>query len=83
MQEFIKVFKAKNKSTPNMFAAIAYDSITIMANIIEKVGTDRKAIRDELAKMQDFVGMTGKFTLHGATGRGQATTASWSSRTAS
>ena len=34
-----------------------------MANTIEKAGTDRKAIRDELAKMQNFVGMTGKFSF--------------------
>lgn len=62
VQEFIKVFKARNNNVaPNMFAAIAYDAITIMANTIEKAGTDRKAIRDELAKMQNFVGMTGKF----------------------
>jgi branched-chain amino acid transport system substrate-binding protein len=62
VQEFIKTFKARNNGVdPNMFAAIAYDAITIMANTIEKAGTDRKAIRDELAKMQNFVGMTGKF----------------------
>ena len=62
VQEFIKVFKARNNGVdPNMFAAIAYDAITILANAIEKAGTDRKAIRDELAKTQNFVGMTGKF----------------------
>jgi branched-chain amino acid transport system substrate-binding protein len=64
VQEFIKTFKARNNGVdPNMFAAIAYDAITIMANTIEKAGTDRKAIRDELAKMQNFVGMTGKFSF--------------------
>jgi len=64
VQEFIKTFKTRNNNVaPNMFAAIAYDAITIMANTIEKAGTDRKAIRDELAKMQNFVGMTGKFSF--------------------
>lgn len=62
VQEFIKSFKARNNGVdPNMFAAIAYDAISIMAQTIEKAGTDRKAIRDEMAKMQNFVGMTGKF----------------------
>ncbi len=62
VQEFIKAFKARNNGVdPNMFAAIAYDAITILANAIEKAGTDRKAIRDEVAKTQNFVGMTGKF----------------------
>ncbi len=62
VQEFIKVFKARNNGVaPNMFAAIAYDAISIMAQAIDKAGTDRKAIRDELAKTQNYVGMTGKF----------------------
>lgn len=62
VQEFIKTFKTRNNGVdPNMFAAIAYDAISIMANAIEKAGTDRKAIRDELAKMQNYVGMTGTF----------------------
>lgn len=62
VQEFIKTFKTRNNGVdPNMFAAIAYDAINIMANAIEKAGTDRKAIRDELAKMKNYVGMTGKF----------------------
>jgi branched-chain amino acid transport system substrate-binding protein len=64
VQEFIKAFKARNNNVaPNMFAAIAYDAISILANTIEKAGTDRKAIRDELAKMRDYVGMTGKFSF--------------------
>jgi branched-chain amino acid transport system substrate-binding protein len=64
VQEFIKTFKARNNGVdPNMFAAIAYDAISIMADTIEKAGTDRKAIRDELAKMHDYVGMTGKFSF--------------------
>jgi branched-chain amino acid transport system substrate-binding protein len=61
VQEFVKTFKARNNGVePNMFAAIAYDAISIMANTIEKAGTDRKAIRDELAKTKNYTGMTGK-----------------------
>ena len=64
VQEFVKAFKARNNGVaPNMFAAIAYDAISVLANAIEKAGTDRKAIRDELAKMKDYVGMTGKFSF--------------------
>ena len=62
VQDFIKTFKARNNGVaPNMFAAIAYDAISILAQTIEKAGTDRKAIRDELSKVQNYVGMTGKF----------------------
>jgi branched-chain amino acid transport system substrate-binding protein len=44
---------------PNMFAAIAYDGANLLADTIRKAGTNRKAIRDELAKTKDFVGVTG------------------------
>jgi branched-chain amino acid transport system substrate-binding protein len=64
VQEFIKTFKARNNNVaPNMFAAVAYDALMILANAIDKAGPDRKAIRDELAKMRDYVGMTGKVSF--------------------
>ena len=64
VQEFIKAFKARNNNvSPNMFAAVAYDAMMILANAIEKGGPDRKAIRDELAKMRNHVGMTGKISF--------------------
>jgi branched-chain amino acid transport system substrate-binding protein len=64
VQEFVKTFKARNNGVaPNMFAAIAYDAISILANAIDKAGTDRKAIRDELAKTKNFIGMTGKISF--------------------
>jgi len=64
VQEFIKAFKARNNNvSPNMFAAVAYDAMMILANAIDKAGTDRKAIRDELAKMRNHVGMTGKVSF--------------------
>ncbi|HSR11829.1 MAG TPA: ABC transporter substrate-binding protein [Thermodesulfobacteriota bacterium] len=63
VQKFVKGFEEKYKSTPNMFAAIAYDGINLLADTIRKAGTDRKAIRDELAKTKDFQGVTGKITF--------------------
>ena len=46
-----------------MFAAVAYDSINLLAFVIERLCTDRKAIRDELAKVRDFPGVTGKIAF--------------------
>ena len=46
-----------------MFSAIAYDGINLMAHTIRKVGTDRKAIRDELAKTTNFEGVAGNITF--------------------
>jgi branched-chain amino acid transport system substrate-binding protein len=63
VQKFVKGFEAKYKATPNMFAAVAYDSINLLAFVIERAGTDRKAIRDELVKVRDFPGTTGKITF--------------------
>jgi branched-chain amino acid transport system substrate-binding protein len=63
VQKFVKGFEAKYKATPNLFAAIAFDAMNLLAATIEKAGTDRKAIRDELAKTRDFPGVAGKITF--------------------
>jgi branched-chain amino acid transport system substrate-binding protein len=63
VQKFVKGFEEKYKSTPNMFAAIAYDGINLMADVLRKAGTDRKAIRDGLEKTKNFPGVTGKITF--------------------
>jgi branched-chain amino acid transport system substrate-binding protein len=63
VRKFVKDFEAKYKAAPNMFAAVAYDAINLLAFVIGRVGTDRKAIRDELVKVRDFPGVTGKITF--------------------
>jgi len=63
VQKFVKAFEGKYNVMPNMFAAVAFDSLNILADAIRKAGTDRKAIRDELAKTKDFPGLTGKITF--------------------
>ena len=63
VQKFVKGFEAKYKSAPNLFAAVAYDAVNLLAEVIGRVGTDRKAIRDELAKVRDYPGVTGKITF--------------------
>ena len=63
VQKFVKGFEEKYKSSPNMFAAIAYDGINLMADVLRKAGTDRKAIRDELEKTKNFTGVTGKIAF--------------------
>ncbi len=63
VQKFVKGFEAKYKATPNMFAAVAYDAVNLLAFVMAKAGTDRKAIRDELVKVRDYPGVTGKITF--------------------
>jgi branched-chain amino acid transport system substrate-binding protein len=63
VQKFVKGFEAKYKATPNMFAAVAYDAVNLLAFVMAKTGTDRKAIRDELARVRDYPGVTGRITF--------------------
>jgi branched-chain amino acid transport system substrate-binding protein len=63
VQTFVKGFEGKYKATPNMFAAIAYDAANLLADTIRKAGTDRKAIREALAKTRDWPGVTGRITF--------------------
>lgn len=63
--EFIKKFKAKYNENPDAFAALAYDAARILAQAIERAPElTSKAIRDELARTKDFVGVTGKISMN-------------------
>lgn len=53
-QKFVQAYRAKYNEDPNWFAADAYDTIHILKTVIEKNGTDRKAIRDGLASLKDY-----------------------------
>lgn len=63
VQKFVKGFEAAYEQTPNVFAAVAYDCINLLAHAIQQAGTDRQAIRDALAQVKDFPGVTGKITF--------------------
>jgi len=61
-------FKVKFQAATGREAKIcgphAYDAVRILAGVIEKVGTDRKMVRDELAKTKDYEGVSGKITFN-------------------
>lgn len=65
IKKFVADYKAKNNKIPDQFAAQAYDALYIYANALEKAGssTDRTKLRDSLATIKDFVGVTGKFAF--------------------
>lgn len=54
VQEFVKKYRDKYGEDPNWFAGNAYDTVMILTHVIDKVGTDRKAIRDGLAALKDY-----------------------------
>ena len=65
VKKFVAAYKEKYKKDPDQFAAQAYDALKIMAVALEKSGstTDRKKLRDSLAAIKDFPGVTGKFAF--------------------
>jgi len=64
VRKFVEDFKASYDSDPNQFAAVAYDTLGMLAYVIEKTGLNREAIRDELAKVTDYDGVTGKISFN-------------------
>lgn len=64
VQSFIQNYKAKYGAVPDCQAALGYDTVRLLAQAIAKAGsTDPKAIRDAVAGIQDFAGITGKISL--------------------
>jgi len=53
VQSFVTKFKAKYNEQPDDFNAVAYDTIILLADVIDKYGVDRTAIRDGLAQIKD------------------------------
>jgi branched-chain amino acid transport system substrate-binding protein len=45
------------------FAALAYDGLMIVADVLKKVGPDGPRIKEELYKVKDFPGVTGETTF--------------------
>lgn len=65
IKKFVADYKTKYNKTPDQFAAQSYDALYIYAAALEKSGssTDRQMLRDSLATIKDFVGVTGKFAF--------------------
>lgn len=63
--DFVADFKAKNKDkSPSSFNALAYDSVFMLKTAIENAGeADSEKIKDELANLKEFVGVTGTMTM--------------------
>lgn len=65
VQSFVKKFEEKYGKKPDQFAAQAYDGLHIMAQSLLKTGKadDRNALREELAILKDFNGVSGKLSF--------------------
>lgn len=62
--EFVAAFEEEYGKQPDTFNALGYDATQLLIAAIEKAGsTDRTAIKDAIASIQDFDGVTGSFSI--------------------
>lgn len=74
-KEFIDSYKAKYGYEPDDVAALTWDAIRMLLQAIQNtkgltgnLDKDRKAIRDQLAQIKSFDGITGKMSFTGKSG---------------
>ncbi len=64
VQDFVKRYQAKFSTMPDGMAPLGYDAMMVLAQAINTAGsTDGSKIRDALAAVKDFDGVTGKITI--------------------
>jgi branched-chain amino acid transport system substrate-binding protein len=59
--DYVGDYSNKYNLAPVTFGGHAWDGVKLAVQVMEKVGTDRAKIRDELEKTQGFVGIGGVF----------------------
>lgn len=65
-QKFIREYAAKYGKKPDDVAALTYDAGGLLLQAIRQAGTpDRQKVRDALASVQEFDGVTGNMKFHG------------------
>lgn len=64
-KRFVEAYTARFGNPPDQFAAQAYAGVYILLEAMKNAGsaTDRKAIRDAMAKIKDFDTVLGKFSF--------------------
>jgi branched-chain amino acid transport system substrate-binding protein len=66
-QKFVSDYKAKYGMAPDDVAALTYDAFGLLTQAIKEAGKlDRQAIRDALAKIQKYEGVTGTMQFAGS-----------------
>ncbi|MBI1804539.1 MAG: ABC transporter substrate-binding protein [Ignavibacteriae bacterium] len=64
VQNFVKKFREKYNETPDAIACLAYDAGKLLVDAIRRAGrTDGPQLRDALASMKEFNGVTGVITI--------------------
>ena len=61
-KKFVDDFKAKYNADAGAFAALGYDSVSLLVDAIQRAGSvDTKAIRDTLNATDGYLGVTGEY----------------------
>ena len=64
VQDFVKKYQAKFNALPDGMAPLGYDAMMILGQAINTAGsTDGTKIRDALASIKDYPGVTGNITI--------------------
>jgi branched-chain amino acid transport system substrate-binding protein len=64
VQDFVKRYHEKFKAMPDGMAPLGYDAMMILGEVIKNAGsTDAAKIRDGLASVKNYEGVTGKITI--------------------
>jgi branched-chain amino acid transport system substrate-binding protein len=63
VKQFVTDFTAKAGSAPDQFAAQAYDGMYLIAQALKAGGDNRDKVRDALAGIKNFEGVTGSFAF--------------------
>ena len=58
-QAFVDSYTAAYNEIPDGFAASAFDAVNILLDAVSKVGTSTPALREEIAKLRDYPGVSG------------------------
>jgi len=63
VKRFVDTYRKKFSKEPGGAGLLGYDAMKIIAYAAERGGWDRTAIRDQLAVVKDFRGVTGNITM--------------------
>ncbi|MGY3765281.1 ABC transporter substrate-binding protein [Vagococcus vulneris] len=64
VKAFIENYTKDYKKAPSSFSALAYDSVYMIKDSLEKAkDLDSQSLTDELTKLKDFDGVTGKMSM--------------------
>ncbi|MBA3387310.1 MAG: ABC transporter substrate-binding protein [Chthoniobacterales bacterium] len=66
VQDFVKRYQAKFNAMPDGMAPLGYDAMMVLAQALNAAGgTEGPKVRDALAAVKEFDGVTGKITIDG------------------